>query len=160
MLCWIFSSYLSSLQCHMIVQKSLWFGAQETFLIIINVNSCASLSNSVYLKYKSIFTWNINLEPKTLNCSVFTLNQRKWIQVCRKVGFLKTKTKFWISRCPLVRVTNASMHGRRQMIQYFLESLWEHSWKFSSSQYLIKGNNCCQEALLLCLKLFWWHGPL
>lgn len=133
MVCYIFSSYLSILQCHMIVQKSLWFGAQETSPIVINVDRCTALSNSVDAKYKSIFTWNINIELKILNCSVFSLNQRKWIQVCREVGFLKTKIKFWISRCLLVRVTNDSMHSRRQMIQHLLESLWEHSWEFFSS---------------------------
>ncbi len=34
-----FQHHSSSLQCHMILQKSFWYAAQETFLIIINVEN-------------------------------------------------------------------------------------------------------------------------
>ncbi len=38
-----FQHHYSSLQCHMILQKSFWFAAQETFIIIINVQNCRCL---------------------------------------------------------------------------------------------------------------------
>ncbi len=38
-----FQHHYSSLQCHMILQKSFWNAAEETLIIIINVeNSCAA----------------------------------------------------------------------------------------------------------------------
>ncbi len=102
---WNFSRHYFIFQCHMIFQKSFvicWFAAQETFLIIINVeNSCAAQFffllwwiewEQHYLKHifnASLLNKSINFFQKymyILNC---ILNSAKtWVQTYWWIIFL------------------------------------------------------------------------